>query len=130
MNWTLKCTAGDWSKLNLQAPVLKTVFDIKHGKYLQPSCGWMLKSVVPFCRPPGQLYGLEKFWAFLKYSKIKNQPIDPKLQGHLSQFKNLEDFRVVVSVHAGQQAQMLQNIPWFHLFCFYDMFSFRNSNVF
>lgn len=47
---------------------------------------------------PGQLYGLEKFWAFLKYSKIKNQPIDPKLQEHLSQFKNLEDFRVVVSV--------------------------------
>lgn len=46
----------------------------------------------------GQLYGLEKFWAFLKYSKIKNQPIDPKLQEHLSQFKNLEDFRVVVSV--------------------------------
>lgn len=46
----------------------------------------------------GQLYGLEKFWAFLKYSKIKNQPIDPKLQEHLRQFKNLEDFRVVVSV--------------------------------
>lgn len=43
----------------------------------------------------GQLYGLEKFWAFLKYSKIKNQPIDLKLQEHLSQFKNLEDFRVV-----------------------------------
>uniref|UniRef100_A0A3B4Y5F4 La ribonucleoprotein 1B n=1 Tax=Seriola lalandi dorsalis TaxID=1841481 RepID=A0A3B4Y5F4_SERLL len=42
-----------------------------------------------------QLYGLEKFWAFLKYSKMKNQPIDPKLQEHLSQFKNLEDFRVV-----------------------------------
>lgn len=46
----------------------------------------------------GQLYGLEKFWAFLKYSKIKNQPIEPKLQEHLRQFKNLEDFRVVVSV--------------------------------
>lgn len=46
----------------------------------------------------GQLYGLEKFWAFLKYSKIKNQPIDPKLQEHLSKFKNLEDFRVVVSI--------------------------------
>ncbi|XP_031729070.1 la-related protein 1 isoform X3 [Anarrhichthys ocellatus] len=43
----------------------------------------------------GQLYGLEKFWAFLKYSKMKKQPIDPKLQEHLSQFKNLEDFRVV-----------------------------------
>lgn len=29
---------------------------------------------------------------------MKNQPIDPKLQEHLRQFKNLEDFRVVVSV--------------------------------
>uniref|UniRef100_A0A8C6TKU1 La ribonucleoprotein 1B n=1 Tax=Neogobius melanostomus TaxID=47308 RepID=A0A8C6TKU1_9GOBI len=43
----------------------------------------------------GQLYGLEKFWAFLKYSRMKNQPIDPKLQEHLSKFKNLEDFRVM-----------------------------------
>uniref|UniRef100_A0A3P9NGP0 Uncharacterized protein n=1 Tax=Poecilia reticulata TaxID=8081 RepID=A0A3P9NGP0_POERE len=43
----------------------------------------------------GQLYGLEKFWAFLKYSRIKNQPIDPKLQEHLSKFRKLEDFRVV-----------------------------------
>lgn len=53
----------------------------------------------------GQLYGLEKFWAFLKYSKIKNQPIEPKLQEHLSQFKNLEDFRVVVSVSSQIQSQ-------------------------
>uniref|UniRef100_A0A8C2PQZ3 La ribonucleoprotein 1, translational regulator n=1 Tax=Cyprinus carpio TaxID=7962 RepID=A0A8C2PQZ3_CYPCA len=42
----------------------------------------------------GQLYGLEKFWAFLKYSKTKNMEIDPKLQEHLSKFKRLEDFRV------------------------------------
>lgn len=53
---------------------------------------------VVFPLSAGQLYGLEKFWAFLKYSKIKNQPIEPKLQEHLSQFKNLEDFRVVVSL--------------------------------
>lgn len=53
-----------------------------------------------FLLRPGQLYGLEKFWAFLKYSRMKNQPIDPKLQEHLRQFKNLEDFRVVVSVQA------------------------------
>lgn len=45
----------------------------------------------------GQLYGLEKFWAFLKYSKTKNMEIDPKLQVHLSKFKRLEDFRVDVS---------------------------------
>ncbi|MGH0171728.1 UNVERIFIED_CONTAM: hypothetical protein FKN15_007750 [Acipenser sinensis] len=42
----------------------------------------------------GQLYGLEKFWAFLKYSQAKNQPIDSRLQEHLSKFKRLEDFRV------------------------------------
>lgn len=46
---------------------------------------------------PGQLYGLEKFWAFLKYSKAKNLEIDPKLQVYLSNFKRLEDFRIDVS---------------------------------
>lgn len=49
-----------------------------------------------FLNSAGQLYGLEKFWAFLKYSKMKNQPIDPKLQEHLCKFRNLEDFRVEV----------------------------------
>lgn len=58
----------------------------------------MLATTVQSHSVSGQLYGLEKFWAFLKYSKIKNQPIDPKLQEHLRQFRNLEDFRVVVSV--------------------------------
>nr|XP_021328864.1 la-related protein 1B isoform X5 [Danio rerio] len=42
----------------------------------------------------GQLYGLEKFWAFLKYSKVKNQDIDPKLKEYLSKFKSIDDFRV------------------------------------
>ncbi|XP_060735012.1 la-related protein 1B isoform X4 [Tachysurus vachellii] len=42
----------------------------------------------------GQLYGLEKFWAFLKYSRIKGQVIDPKLQEHLRKFKRIDDFRV------------------------------------
>lgn len=45
----------------------------------------------------GQLYGLEKFWAFLKYSKAKTLEIDPKLQECLSKFKRLEDFRIDVS---------------------------------
>lgn len=49
--------------------------------------------------PPGQLYGLEKFWAFLKYSKAKNLDINSKLQEYLSKFKRLEDFRVDVSRH-------------------------------
>lgn len=44
----------------------------------------------------GQLYGLEKFWAFLKYSKAKTLDIDPKLQECLSKFKRLEDFRIDV----------------------------------
>lgn len=46
----------------------------------------------------GQLYGLEKFWAFLKYSRIKGQVIDPKLQEHLRKFKRIDDFRVEVCV--------------------------------
>lgn len=45
----------------------------------------------------GQLYGLEKFWAYLKYSQSKTQSIDPKLQEYLCSFKRLEDFRVDVS---------------------------------
>jgi la-related protein 1 len=42
----------------------------------------------------GQLYGLEKFWAFLKYSR-KRPKIAPKLQDILKKYKRLEDFRVV-----------------------------------
>lgn len=42
----------------------------------------------------GQLYGLEKFWAYLKYSQSKTLTIDPKLQEYLCNFKRLEDFRV------------------------------------
>ena len=45
---------------------------------------------------PGQLYGLEKFWAFLKYSRRKVD-VNEELQAKLSQFKKLSDFRVVVS---------------------------------
>lgn len=40
----------------------------------------------------GQLYGLEKFWAFLKYSR-KHVDIDPKLKEWLAKYKKLEDFR-------------------------------------
>ncbi|XP_038958808.1 uncharacterized protein LOC499603 isoform X2 [Rattus norvegicus] len=45
-------------------------------------------------RITGQLYGLEKFWAYLKYSQSKTQSVDPKLQEYLCSFKKLEDFRV------------------------------------
>jgi len=44
----------------------------------------------------GQLYGLEKFWAFLKYSR-RNVNVDPKLKQWLSKYQRLEDFRVDVS---------------------------------
>ena len=43
----------------------------------------------------GQLYGLEKFWAFLKYSR-RSVDINPKLKESLSKFKRLADFRVEV----------------------------------
>ncbi|CAF1396506.1 unnamed protein product [Rotaria sordida] len=41
----------------------------------------------------GQLYGLEKFWAFLKYSREKPN-INSKLEEILKNYRNLEDFRV------------------------------------
>ena len=44
----------------------------------------------------GQLYGLEKFWAFLKYNKHgRKLTVEAKLQEYLSKFKTIEDFRVV-----------------------------------
>ncbi|XP_039295422.1 la-related protein 1B [Nilaparvata lugens] len=43
----------------------------------------------------GQLYGLEKFWAFLKYYKHSSKLcVDPRLKEYLSKFKTIEDFRV------------------------------------
>lgn len=41
----------------------------------------------------GQLYGLEKFWAFLKYSRRKPK-INLRLEEILKNYKRLEDFRV------------------------------------
>ena len=46
--------------------------------------------------PTGQLYGLEKFWAFLKYSK-RNVDIDENLRKALANYQKLSDFRVEVS---------------------------------
>ena len=43
----------------------------------------------------GELYGLEKFWAFLKYSGHAGQGINPKLKATLAKFKQVDDFRVV-----------------------------------
>lgn len=44
----------------------------------------------------GQLYGLEKFWAFMKYYKFSsNLQVNPTLKQYLSNYKSIEDFRVV-----------------------------------
>ena len=43
----------------------------------------------------GQLYGLEKFWAFLKYYKSSTKlQVQEKLKVKLSKYKSIEDFRV------------------------------------
>jgi len=44
----------------------------------------------------GHLYGLEKFWAFLKYSG-REVPINWKIKSWLSKFMRLEDFRGTVN---------------------------------
>ncbi|ESN90780.1 hypothetical protein HELRODRAFT_182607 [Helobdella robusta] len=41
----------------------------------------------------GQLYGLEKFWAFFKYSR-KHVLVNDRLREWLSKYQRLEDFRV------------------------------------
>lgn len=44
----------------------------------------------------GQLYGIEKYWAFLKYYKSAKQlPVEPRLKELLAGFKTVEDFRVL-----------------------------------
>ena len=43
----------------------------------------------------GQLYGLEKFWAFLKYYRnSSNLDVQDRLNERLSKYKSIEDFRV------------------------------------
>lgn len=43
-----------------------------------------------------QLYGLEKFWAFMKYyKKASSLQVDPELQQYLDKYKTIEDFRVL-----------------------------------
>lgn len=43
-----------------------------------------------------QLYGLEKFWAYLKYSGHPKEEVDNQLLKWLEKYKKLEDFRVLV----------------------------------
>ena len=47
----------------------------------------------------GNLYGLEKFWAFLKYYKGKIKfEVNPDLKKELDKFKEIDDFRIQVTV--------------------------------
>lgn len=49
-----------------------------------------------FIKNADQLYGIEKFWAFLKYYKHADKlTVEPRLKEHLSKFKTIEDFRVL-----------------------------------
>ena len=43
----------------------------------------------------GQLYGLEKFWAFLRYSGRDDRGINSELKSILAKFKTVDDFRVL-----------------------------------
>lgn len=72
----------------------------------------------------GQLYGLEKFWAFRKFSKKETDPsghdlpsrddprekIDPRILEWLAKYQKLEDFRVEVStstLHSNSESPFL-----------------------
>ena len=43
----------------------------------------------------GQLYGLEKFWAFLRYSGRTDQGMNSELKAILAKYKSIDDFRVL-----------------------------------
>ena len=45
------------------------------------------------------MYGLEKFWAFMKYYKHADElHVDKKLKDLLEPFKTIEDFKVYYTV--------------------------------
>lgn len=47
----------------------------------------------------GELYGLEKFWAFLKFYKHSRRlEVHPFLKKKLAEYKNLDDFKFDVSI--------------------------------
>ena len=47
----------------------------------------------------GQLYGLEKFWAFIKYYRHATElHVMPKLKDMLEPFKTIEDFKIYYTV--------------------------------
>jgi hypothetical protein len=58
----------------------------------------LIPAVTFFLFHPGQLYGLEKFWAFLKYYRHSSKlHVEPKLKEYLSGYNDVKDFRVVMA---------------------------------
>ena len=71
----------------------------------------------------GQLYGLEKFWAFTKYYKHADElHIQPQLKDKLEPFKTIEDFKVLYSVSSPAPKKIV--LIFYHL-----IFLNRNSSV-
>ena len=80
--------------------ILGTVLSIEQKSEFDngnTTCQSTILHRVYFISLSGQLYGLEKFWAFLKYSR-RQVDIEPKLMELLKDFKRLEDFRVTEEV--------------------------------
>jgi hypothetical protein len=54
------------------------------------------------------MYGLEKFWAFMKYYKHSAElHIDKKLKALLEPFKTIEDFKIYYSVRINKHKMRL-----------------------
>ncbi|KAI0217822.1 Lanosterol synthase [Lamellibrachia satsuma] len=79
-----------------------TAEGLKSVMYLQEKCSFLRQyvSTERLYDSVNVLYGLEKFWAFLKYSRIKVN-IDKRLKQMLSKYKRLEDFRVEPPIAEG-----------------------------
>ena len=58
------------------------------------------------------MYGLEKFWAFLKYRKDRRKlSISPTLRTVLSQFTSLDDFRKKKKKKEEDYPQLATSLP-------------------
>lgn len=73
----------------------ETCADYEKGGNLRLPLDFRIGALIP-PSSAGQLYGLEKFWAFMKYYKhAEKLTVEPRLKEHLSKFKTIEDFRVL-----------------------------------
>lgn len=73
----------------------ETINDYKMGEWGGRG-EWLVELYLMADFITGQLYGLEKFWAFIKYYKGGAQlEVIPQLREYLDKFKTIEDFRVL-----------------------------------